>query len=225
VDQWTFVGDVHGTGVTGVTCEQDILDPSGTQKQTDSSQITDLTGWTVTAITFAPTAPQGNWTARSRVDVNSSGSNGNFGDTNSTPFGQLDKVVGFVSAYTADKTWCIQRPDPFPVGVSNPIRVSFRQNDGSTNGTAVTLDSVPNIRIYLINSDGTTTDQVAATAMTSLGNGVYGFNWAPTLQGNFMCQILGVYNQSNVTGSVPIIVQSPPLDAIQFALSGNIGFT
>ena len=207
VEQWTFVGDVLGVGVNAVACEQNILKPNGSQAQTDSSQSSDSTGWTVTASEFAAASPAGNWTARSRVELTNTGASGNYGDGSGSPFGHKDATIGFTSAFTANSALSLTLSFPTPVPPSVPVILTVGYRQGATVNT---LDAAPNIRVYSVNtSTGAEVDDLALGAMTNISPSQYWKRtWTPSVIGNYIVEVRAVFNGADLEGTWPISVNT-----------------
>lgn len=220
---FSFVGDCNGVAVSfspvGVTFQ--LLDPdlvlTGTTQVITSQSSGPNVGWVTTAASFNVTAPSGVYRPRVLVDISATGSNGNYGDSAVSPFGSLTQNINFVSAYTADKSVAISVPDEAPPGIALTIGVEYL----NANGSRAVFDSLPTIRVYKLNSDGTQTDDLAATAMAQYsGQNAYNKVWTPSASGTYVIEVRGVFVGSLVAAPPQVISIRPKFDPISLATSG-----
>lgn len=216
---YAFVGDVNGTGRSGVNVDLELFKPDGTQSGSTQTKTTvgasDL-GWTTDDAAFDVIAPAGNWTLRSRVELTNTGASGNYGDGASSPFGHLDQTVGFSSAYSADKSIVIHVPDEVAVGQAVTVSCEYIDSDG----TRVTLDSAPTLRVFKVTAAGAQSDELAAGTMTQYsGQQAWSRSWTPSEAGTFIIEIRAVYSGGGVSGNTPVQARAK-FDPIALALHG-----
>lgn len=197
-----YVGDVNGVSKADVNVGFQYYDPDAIkQNATDLFRTTASAGldkgWTTVSAKHIVGAPAGSWRFRCWVDVDSTGSGGNYGDgaTNPVDVTAKDQAVSFVSSYTADREMAIHVADVVPVGQEQTVRLEYRKRDG----TRLVFDADPSIRIYKVNTNGTETVELALTTTTKLsGQDVWTVAWTPSAEGSFVIEARSDFSESGV---------------------------
>lgn len=213
---FAFVGDVQGTGRSGVDVTLSLLDPDGAQSGSSAVKATQSApdrGWTTSAGSFSVLAPAGEWELRVLVELTAAGASGNYGDLGVLPFGSLDQVVNFNSAYTADRALAITLPDEVPVGRAATITVEYLQS-----GTRLTLDAAPSIRIYSLSGAGAQSQELALTTMSQYsGQQAWSAAWTPSAEGTYLVEVRAEYLASGIQGAERVSAR-PQFDPIALAV-------
>ncbi len=185
---WAKTVNARAGLVGNITITQRVKNGS-TVLFTDTTQITAVaTGFTpdpgvdATAIVIAPA---GNRTQEAFPNA----------PANAVGLGTGTQTIGFASAYTANRFPAIQCNTEMDLGIVETIMAQYLE----TNGVALVLDTTPTIRIFQINTNGTQTDNIAPSLMTSIGNNSFSYSWTtPTTIGAYLIEVRMAKDGSNV---------------------------
>lgn len=206
---FTYIGDVNGVAVSGVAAKMALYDPLGNQTiEGEQSSNTGANGYSALGYKFTVVSPVGTWRYRVRVDIDSFGSQGNYGDalttSGSTLVGSLFQDIEFVPPYTANRTLVIQAPNEAELGVVSTITVEYLNNIG----TRLTFDSAPKIRIYKIDNTGAQVVDLTLTASTKIGStDSYTTNWTPSSNGIYNIEVRADKDQSGLAANKQIEIR------------------
>lgn len=106
-------------------------------------------------------------------------------------------------------------PDEVATGL--PIRIWAEHTD---NTTASALTSVPQFRIFRLDTSGVRQVEVALTYMTALGEGYY-YDWTPSVSGSFLMTVAAHHGGHHLFG-VSEITARPKFDPIALALHDTL---
>lgn len=196
---WGRIQNARAEALSGLTLDQRIKKLDGSTVISDLTKITGADGWTPAAtppeFTDGVKAPEGNRTQEMTVTA----------PADQTGLGTFTQTLGFSSALTAERMPNILCPDEIAVGVAQEFQFEYRKSDG----TRVTLDSAPSMRVYNLDAAGAEVEVLAIAAMTVFtGQQAWRRSWTPAAEGVYAIEVRATF-QAVVIEAVRTVMVRP----------------
>lgn len=186
---WARARNIDNEDIAGITFTQQLLDSSETVLIQNTVKTTGANGWTPDPgvdFTSQVLAPAGNRTQRAFPNA----------PAGAVGLGTADQTLGFSSAFTANRAPAIGLPE-FGIAPGSDQRLTFeyRQSDG----TRLSLDSTPSIRIYHLDSLGGEVVDLPLTVMTQFaGQNAWFKDYNASGSENFLVEVRFVKDGGNL---------------------------